>query len=226
VIPSFDSVAPICEGETLNPLPTTSINGIIGTWLPALDNTTTTTYTFTPSGGQCVTNQTLTIDVDQQVANPSGNSNQVLAPNARIADILISPSGVIWYASMADALAGINALSSSFSLIEGATYYAVNESGVCKSEIFAVTVSLTLSLEDLETSLLKFYPNPLSSVLNIEFSNQIDWVEIYTPMGKLLKREKYNEAKVIVDLTDLPASVYFVKIKSGDLVKDFRVVKR
>ena len=31
-------------------LPTTSINGIgAGTWSPAIDNTTTTTYTFTPT---------------------------------------------------------------------------------------------------------------------------------------------------------------------------------
>ena len=226
VIPNFDPVATICEGDVLNPLPTTSTNGISGSWSPALDNTTTTTYTFTPSAGQCVTPQTLTIVVDQQVANPTGNSIQILAPNATIADILISPSGAIWYASMADAVAGNNPLASNFSLVEGATYYAVNESGACKSEIFAVTVSLTLSLEELETSLLKFYPNPLTSVLNIEYNNTIEWVEIYTPMGKLLKREKYNEAKVLVDLSDLPTSVYFVKIKSGDLVKDFRVVKR
>ena len=50
--PSFDAVGPICEGETLSPLPTTSNNGITGTWSPALDNTTTRTYTFTPDAGQ------------------------------------------------------------------------------------------------------------------------------------------------------------------------------
>jgi surface protein len=226
VVPTFDPVAPICEGETLAPLPTTSLNGISGTWSPALDNTTTTTYTFTPSAGQCVTIQTLTIVVNQQLATPTGNQNQIFTINATIADIVISPANVVWYASMADALAGINPLTSNFSLVEGAVYYAVNENGPCKSESFAVKVSLTLSLDDLESSLLKFYPNPLSSVLNIEHSSPIEWVEIYTPMGQLLKREKYNAAKVLIDLSGLPTSVYFVKIKSGDLIKDFRVVKR
>jgi len=33
---NFDPVAPICEGEVLSPLPTTSNNGITGTWSPAL----------------------------------------------------------------------------------------------------------------------------------------------------------------------------------------------
>ncbi|RYM32323.1 BspA family leucine-rich repeat surface protein [Brumimicrobium glaciale] len=226
VVPTFDPVAPICEDETLAPLPTTSTNGISGTWSPAIDNTTTTTYTFTPGAGQCVTIQTLTIVVNQQLASPTGNQNQIFTTNATIADIVISPANVVWYASMADALAGVNPLTSNFSLVEGAVYYAVNENGPCKSEPFAVKVSLTLSLDDLESSLLKFYPNPLSSVLNIEHSSPIDWVEVYTPMGQLLKREKYNAAKVLIDLSGLPTSVYFVKIKSGDLIKDFRVVKR
>ncbi|MDD3004448.1 T9SS type B sorting domain-containing protein [Flavobacterium sp.] len=64
ITPTFSAVSPICQGETLAPLPTTSINGITGTWSPALDNTTTTTYTFTPNVGECATTQTLTIVVN------------------------------------------------------------------------------------------------------------------------------------------------------------------
>ncbi len=65
VTPTFNPVAPICSGETLLPLPTTSTNTISGSWSPALDNTKTTTYTFTPSSGQCATiNTVLTITVN------------------------------------------------------------------------------------------------------------------------------------------------------------------
>lgn len=52
-IATFNPIAPICQGETLSALPTTSTNGVTGTWSPALNNTTTTTYTFTPDAGQC-----------------------------------------------------------------------------------------------------------------------------------------------------------------------------
>ncbi len=62
--PTFTQVAPICSGVTLSALPTTSNNGINGVWSPALDNTTTTTYTFTPTAGQCATTQTMTITVN------------------------------------------------------------------------------------------------------------------------------------------------------------------
>ncbi len=67
VTPSFAAVAPICAGTTLNPLPATSQNGITGTWSPALNNTQTTTYTFTPAIGQCATTASITITVDTAV---------------------------------------------------------------------------------------------------------------------------------------------------------------
>ena len=62
--PTFNPVAPICAGATLTSLPTTSLNGIVGTWSPALNNTVTTVYTFTPNAGQCATTTTLTITVN------------------------------------------------------------------------------------------------------------------------------------------------------------------
>jgi hypothetical protein len=64
VTPTFNPVAAICSGATLTALPTTSLNGITGTWAPALNNTTTTIYTFTPTAGLCATTTTLTITVN------------------------------------------------------------------------------------------------------------------------------------------------------------------
>ena len=67
VTPTFDAVGPYCVGAAIPALPTTSLNGIPGTWSPAIDNTTTTLYTFTPDAGQCATTATLTINIDAQV---------------------------------------------------------------------------------------------------------------------------------------------------------------
>ncbi len=70
-IPTFTQVDPICNGGTLSPLPTTSNNGIAGTWSPAVDNTATTTYTFTssPVAGQCLGTTTMTIIVNPVTSN-------------------------------------------------------------------------------------------------------------------------------------------------------------
>jgi hypothetical protein len=67
VTPTFSAVAPICAGGSLSPLPTTSTNGITGSWTPALNNSTTTLYTFTPTAGQCATTTTMSITVNSNV---------------------------------------------------------------------------------------------------------------------------------------------------------------
>jgi hypothetical protein len=69
ITPSFNAIAPICSGGTFT-LPTTSINGITGTWTPAINNTTTTTYTFTPAAGQCANTTNFTVTVNP-VATPT-----------------------------------------------------------------------------------------------------------------------------------------------------------
>ncbi len=70
VTPTFTAVNPICAGASLTALPTISNNSISGFWSPALDNTITKTYTFTPSSGQCSNSTPLTIVVNPLV-NPT-----------------------------------------------------------------------------------------------------------------------------------------------------------
>jgi gliding motility-associated-like protein len=62
---NFSQISPICFGDPLA-LPTTSLNGFSGTWSPAINNTDTTTYTFTPGIGQCGYTATMTIIVYPQ----------------------------------------------------------------------------------------------------------------------------------------------------------------
>jgi len=67
ILPSFSQVGPYCPGTTIPPLPTSSTNGISGTWSPAINNTVTTTYTFTPTAGLCATTQTMSISISLPV---------------------------------------------------------------------------------------------------------------------------------------------------------------
>jgi gliding motility-associated-like protein len=83
--PTFTPVASICSGATFLPLPTTSNNNITGTWLPAINNTATTTYTFTPATNQCATTATTTINVNS-------NTTPTFTPVASICSgVTLSP---------------------------------------------------------------------------------------------------------------------------------------
>ncbi len=66
VIPtfSFGTALTICAGGTVPTLPTTSTNGITGTWSPStVDNQNSGVYTFTPTAGQCATTATFTVTI-------------------------------------------------------------------------------------------------------------------------------------------------------------------
>lgn len=82
VIPTFSSVGPVCSASTIAALPTTSLNNITGTWSPALNNTATTTYTFTPNAGQCATITTLTIIVEPLSVGGIVNGGSAICANS------------------------------------------------------------------------------------------------------------------------------------------------
>lgn len=77
-IPTFEPVV-ICAGETLDALPSSSEEGITGTWSPELNNTETTTYTFTPTEGQCASTTTLEIVVNELPVITANDTESICA---------------------------------------------------------------------------------------------------------------------------------------------------
>jgi gliding motility-associated-like protein len=63
IVPQFTQLGPFCIDTPLDPLPTTSLDDITGTWTPAINNQDTTTYTFTPTPGECAYPTTMTINI-------------------------------------------------------------------------------------------------------------------------------------------------------------------
>lgn len=225
VVPEFDVENNYCEGATIPALPTVSLDGIPGSWSPALNANQTTTYTFVPEVGQCATSSTITINITPFPV-PSGESNQSFAADSTLADIVISPSTILWYATLEDALADIDPLNASTPLEDGATYFAVNDNGECRSQPFPVTVSLNLSVDSTAFVNVNYYPNPVYSALTITANNTIEKVEVYNLLGQLVTAEQFNETAVSLNLNDLPTSIYVVKIKSAELTKEFKITKQ
>jgi gliding motility-associated-like protein len=131
ITPNFTPIADICSGELLNTLPTSSNNGITGTWSPALNNTATTTYTFTPNSSQCATTTTMTINVISNISPPTGSSTQVFCynPTPTIAELNATGITIQWYASTT----GGSALPLNTPLVNGSTYYASQTVNACES---------------------------------------------------------------------------------------------
>lgn len=94
VTPTFTQVPAICSGATLSDLPTTSNNSIKGTWSPALNNSATTTYTFTPNPDQCPTPATMTIPVNPLVT-PIFTQVPAICPGTALSDLPTTSNNTI-----------------------------------------------------------------------------------------------------------------------------------
>lgn len=132
---------------------------------------------------------------------------------------------MIWHASLSDALANINPLSSSTLLTDNTTYYAVNNNGTCRSPPFAVTVNVALGMNDFDKQFLKIYPNPVTSVLQISFKNEINSVEIYSVLGQRLIGKKINSSTCSIDMSSLSNAIYIVKIISENQTGVYKILK-
>ena len=230
IVPTFNPITPICFGESLPALPTTSNNGIVGSWSPALNTTSTTNYTFTPNSDQCGTTTGLTITVNPISTTPTGNAVQTISVSnvndATIADLVVSPTTIIWYPTFSDAQAQTNAMSVSTVLTSGSSYFAVNNSGTCPSLPFEVTATVTLGITDFEDSRFSYFPNPTTSVLNINSSYTISAIRVFNLLGQEIKHQNFNSNTLQIDLSDLPDGTFLVKIDFNGKEKTIKVIKK
>jgi hypothetical protein len=79
ITPTFNPIQAFCQGGIPPVLPTTSTNGILGTWSPStVSNTASGNYTFTPTVGQCATTASVTTTVTTATITPTFNTIPVL----------------------------------------------------------------------------------------------------------------------------------------------------
>lgn len=95
VTPTFNPIAPFCAGSAAPILPTTSTNGITGSWNPAVvNNTTSDIYTFTPDAGQCASTVNMSITVTTPSAIGFQNNLNLCQGSTPPALSNTSPTGV------------------------------------------------------------------------------------------------------------------------------------
>ncbi len=146
VTPTFTAVSPICAGSTLAALPTTSNNGITGSWSPALDNTSTTVYTFTPDAGQCSNSATLTITVNPKPASPTNvsvNTTICSGNGVVLSATCLAGSSPTWYEN--DEITPL-ASTNIPTLTVTSTFKVRCETTTCNSAFSSVTITVSSPL--------------------------------------------------------------------------------
>ncbi len=78
-----------------------------------------------------------------------------------------------------------------------------------------------LGIEDNSFTAIKIFPNPASNQLNINASQPLERIEMYSVSGKFIMSE--TDFSNPIDISKLPSGLYFIKIssKNGILTKKF-----
>lgn len=87
-----------------------------------------------------------------------------------------------------------------------------NGNGWCKDETASYSEICELGTEDFQIAGFQLFPNPAGNLLNIQSKENIQNVKIYSAQGILVK---VLTSKTI-DVSQLSAGMYFVRIAIGD----------
>ena len=140
---------------------------------------------------------------------------------------MITGAGTVtWYASNANALSNTSPLPSTTALVNNTTYYATQTIGGCTSTPIAVLINVVLRNNSFDMNSLQYYPNPVTDVLNISYSNTITTIEVYNLIGQIVRVAQPNAVSTQLDMSNLPTATYLVKVTSEGKTATLKVVKK
>jgi hypothetical protein len=202
--PTFTQINAICAGGSFT-LPTTSNNSITGVWTPSINNTATTTYTFTPDGNQCANTTTMTVSVNASVNPTFTPVNSIcLGDTFRLPSVSNNNITGTWTPA-------INYTTTT-------TYTFTPDANQC-----ANTATMKVSVNSNCAGAI-VYPNPTNNgnfKVNLKkfginvISKNISLI-IYNELGELVYSKKLTEEISSENISKLSNGTYFIKIVSAD----------
>ena len=85
-----------------------------------------------------------------------------------------------------------------------------------------MVVALWVHTNNLDFS---YFPNPVSNEFTINAATKLSSVSVINVLGQIVYSTTPNTNKVIVNMSELNAGYYFVKVVSGNASKTIKVIK-
>jgi hypothetical protein len=248
VTPTFIQISPVCSGSTIASLPTTSINNITGSWSPALNNTTTTTYTFTPTLGQCALTNTVSIQVNAlPIISMQPTDNNINIGNQAFFSINSNASIFQWqinsgvgYQNLSDVgqYSGTSTSVLTISNVQNSNNNEqfrciVNNSNCSDTSNFAtLTVINNIGIVNYTSDNdLYIYPNPSNSILNLDYGNYASLnnyrVKITNALSQIIYDQAITQQTETLDLSTFGGNgIYYLSIinPQGNVVEVRKIV--
>ena len=174
VTPTFAAIANVCQNSVAPVLPLTSINGVSGSWSPAVSTLTAgiITYTFTPIAGLCASTTTTQITVDPEIIptfTPIGSVCQnTTAPVIPTTSLNIPPITGTWSPAVSTAILGTS------------IYTFTPIAGQCSTNA-TVSIAVTTSITPIFSAIASLCQNATAPVLSVSSLNIPPIVGTWSP---------------------------------------------
>ena len=137
-----------------------------------------------------------------------------------IGDLLVAATAgnYSWYGPPTGSLIP-GAISQSYHPSVLGWYYAIKDTGNCRSDTSNKIFISLLGVNNINTSQVKIYPNPTTGILNLDWGtrNVNMKLDVYTIQGQgLIHEEINNQSHHETDMSYLPEGNYFVVLRDED----------
>jgi hypothetical protein len=143
-------------------------------------------------------------------------------PGSTLNSIIITGTNIQWYSSLTSS----TPLADTTSLVDGTTYYASQTLNGCEGPRLAITVTVQLGVSDFNTVKISYSPNPVTNFLDVKSNEILKSVSIINALGQIVFSKNFNNTDLQLDLSDLSAGSYFVKVQSNEKQNTFKILKK
>ena len=166
----------------------------------------------------------VTVEVKEAVDAPSTTTPiQDFTTGDDLSTFEVTGENLIWYNAETEG----SELPSTTVITTGTVYYVSQTVDGCESaDRLMVTAGEDLKAPGFDKLSLKYYPNPVSDILIITYSNAIESVEIFNVLGQKVYQKAHNNQEVKIDMSSLATGNYIVKVMSKGLVENLKVIKK
>ncbi|TDR19692.1 Ig-like domain-containing protein [Flavobacterium cheniae] len=213
--------------------PVTNLFTDAGATIPYTGTNATTVYVQSATPGTTVYTATATIGATGCFRNNTVSVTVNALPDAtvsRVDDVLTAAeTGATyqWYTCAAGPVyTPIGGATSQSYTATAIGSYAVDvtlNGCTSRSTCFDVT---TLGSSSFDMNALTVYPNPVVDILSIRYNEEITAINVYDLSGRLVKQITPNQTEVEVNMSELAAAMYIVKVNAGGNQTEIKVIKK
>ena len=237
-VPSTTTTRPNLRISTLETAnitwsPVTNLFTDAGATIPYTGTNATTVYVQSATPGTTVYTVTATIGATGCFRNNTVSVTVSALPNttiSRVDDTLTAAEAGAtyqWYTCSAGPVYTIipGETSQSYTATAIGSYAVDVTLNGCTSRSTCFDVT-TLGTSSFDMNALTVYPNPVVDILSIRYNEEITAINVYDLSGRLVKQITPNQTEVEVNMSELAAAMYIVKVNAGESQTEIKVIKK